>query len=328
MRRQRWPEARERVAVLVADFPDDRAVQRTARDLATHELAELDAGIVLRRETGDAQAAPGSGIDAHLRVYSPPIAEWWRAVAVAERLTAAPPEGDAVRNRYGAGAQYRGPDAQVEAIAWSNQGTLRKNGFGVAGSWTPDDHVWLGAEAEYFAADTPLRALLYGITANAAGVSASYRWHESRTVAAAVRVLDFSDGNRRRSLLISGLERVVAQPTLKIDLRPAFYTSTNSLAGAPYFNPSRDRSFSLGLEADHLTWRRYERSFHQRLVATLGSYWQQGYSSGAVGGVRYEHVWRHDPLTELRYGIELARSRYDGVPERNGIFFANLNHRF
>ncbi len=328
MRRQRWPEARERVAALVAAFPDDRAVQRAARDLATRDLAELQTGVVLRRETGDAQAAPGSGIDAYLRLYSPPIGELWRAVAVAERLTASPPEGDAVRNRFGAGAQYRGPDAQLEATAWSNQGTLQKNGFSLSGSWTPDDHVWLGAEAQAFAADTPLRALLYGITANAAGASASYRWHESRSVAAAFRRLDFSDGNLRRSLLLSGTERVVAEPTLKIDLRPAFYTSTNSLVGAPYFNPSRDRSFSLGVEADHLTWRRYERSFNQRLVATLGSYWQQGYGAGVVGGLRYEHVWRNDPLTELRYGIELARSRYDGVAERNGIFFATLNHRF
>ena len=327
MRRQRWPEARERVAALVADFPDDRAVQRAGRDLATHDLAELQSGVVLRHESGDAQASPGSGVDAYLRVYSAPIGERWRAVAVAERLTASPPEGEAVRNRFGAGAQYRGPDTQLEATAWSNTGTLQKGGVSVSGSWAPDDQVWLGAEAQAFAADTPLRALLYGITANAVGISGSYRWHESRSVAVAFRTLDFSDGNRRRSLLLGGTERVVAEPRLKVDLRPALYTSTNSLAGAPYFNPSRDRSLSLGVEADHLTWRRYERSFNQRLVVTVGNYWQQGYGSGAVGGLRYEHVWRNDPLTELRYGVELARSRYDGVAERNGIVFATLNHR-
>ena len=328
MRRQRWPEARERIAVLERDSPDDRAVQRAARDLAAHDLSELQTGVVLRRESGDAQAAPGSGIDAYLRVYSPPIDEHWRAVAVAERLTASPPEGDAVRNRFGIGAQYRGPDTQLEAIAWSNHGTLQKGGFSLIGSWTPDDHLWLGAEAQAFAADTPLRALLYGTTADSIGASASYRWDESRVVSAALRALDFSDGNRRYSLLLGGTQRVLAEPKLKVDLRPAFYTSSNSLAGAPYFNPSRDRSFSLAVQADHLTWRRYDRSFSQSLVLTLGNYWQQGYASGAVGAVRYEQVWRNDPLTELRYGVEFARSRYDGVNERNGIFFINLNHRF
>lgn len=328
MRRRRWPEARERVAALQEAFPDDSAVQRSARDLAAHDRAELEAGMVLRHESGDAQAAPGSGIDAYARLYSPPIAELWRAVVAAERLTASPPEGKAVRNRYGLGAQYRGPDVRLEATAWSNEGTLQKNGFGISGSWTPDDHVWLGVEAQAFAVDTPLRALLYGITANAVGASGSYTWNESRSVSAALRALDFSDGNQRRSVVLAFAQRLVAEPHFQLDLRPGFYASTNSLAGAPYFNPSRDRSFSLALEADHVTWRRYERSFSQQFVATLGSYWQQGYGSGVIGGLRYQQVWRNDPLTELRYGIELTRNLYDGVNEGNAIFFATLNHKF
>jgi len=328
MRRQRWPEARARVAALVAESPDDSAVQRAARDLAAHDLAELETGLVLRKESGNAQAAPGSGIDAYLRLYSRPFAELWRAVAAGERLTASPPEGKAVRNRFGLGAQYRGADAQFEATAWSNQGTVQKGGFVVSGAWMPDDHVWLGAEAQLFAVDTPLRALLYGITANAVGASGSYTWNESRSASAAFRALDFSDGNQRRSLALGWVERLVAEPHFKLDARPGLYASTNTLEGAPYFNPSRDRLVSLGLEADHVLWRRYERSFSQHLVATVGSYWQQGYGAGVVGGLRYEQIWRHDPLTELRYGIDFNRAIYDGVAERNALFFANLNHRF
>jgi biofilm PGA synthesis protein PgaA len=328
MRRQRWAEARERVAALQAAYPDDGAVQRSARDLSAHDLAEVDAGVVLRHETGSAQAAPGSGVDAHLRLYSPPIAEWWRAVAVAERHTASPPEGKALRNRFGLGAKYRGADTQFEATAWSNRGTLDKAGFSVAGSWAPDDHVSLSANAEAFAVDTPLRALLYGITANAAGVSAGYTWNEASAVSASFRALDFTDGNQRRSVVLAWGQRLLTQPHLQLDLRPGFYASTNSLAGAPYFNPSRDRSFSLALEADHVIWRRYERSLSQNLSATVANYWQQGYGAGAIGGLRYTQAWRHDPLTEWRYGIELNRSIYDGVPERNGIAFVNFNHRF
>ena len=328
MRRQRWPEARERVAALQAVSPEDASVQRAARDLAAHDRAELETGIVLRSETGDAQYAPGSGIDAYLRLYSPPLAELWRLMVAAERMTAAPPEGDAVRNRYGIGAQYRGPDVRLDATAWANEGTLQQGGFALAGAWTPDDHVWLGAEAQRFAADTPLRALLYGITANAVGASGSYTWNESASASVALRALDFSDGNRRRSIVVGGAWRMMAEPQLKIDLRPGLYASTNSLDGAPYFNPSRDRQVSLAVEADHLTWRRYERSFSQHLVATLGSYWQQGYGAGVVGGLRYAQVWRHDPLTELRYGVEVHRALYDGVAERDVLLFATLNHRF
>lgn len=63
-------------------------------------------------------------------------------------------------------------------------------------------------------------------------------------------------------------------------------------------------------------------------MATLGSYWQQGYGAGVVGGLRYAQVWRHDPLTELRYGVEVHRALYDGVAERDVLLFATLNHRF
>jgi biofilm PGA synthesis protein PgaA len=328
MRRQRWPEARERIAALMADFPEDGAVQRAAHDLAAHDLAELEAGMALRHESGNAQAAPGSGIDAYLRLRSQPIAELWRATAAAERMTARPPEGDAVRIRYGLGAQYRGPDVQFDASAWTNLGTLQKAGLSAAGAWTPDDHLWFGAEAQSFAAETPLRALLYGITASSIGASGSYSWDESRSVSAALRMLDFSDGNQRRTIALGGFQRLVAEPHLKLDLRPSLYASSNSLPGAPYFNPSRDALVLIGLEADHVAWRRYERSFSQRLVVNAGSYWQQGYASGAVGGLRYEHVWHNNPLTEWRYGIELDRSRYDGVPERTAILFANLDHHF
>ena len=34
------------------------------------------------------------------------------------------------------------------ATAWANEGTLQQGGFALAGAWTPDDHVWLGAEAQ------------------------------------------------------------------------------------------------------------------------------------------------------------------------------------
>ena len=332
MRRQRWPEARERLAALQAEWPEHRGVNRLATALDSHDRAELDTGAALRRENGNASAAPGSGIDAHLRLHSAPLAEadtgHWRAVAVSERHTAEPEEGQALRLRYGLGAVFRGADTRFEALAWHNRGALQKDGASLAAAWTPDDHLWLGAEAEAFARDVPLRALLYGITADAAALSASYRWHESASVAASLRALDFSDGNQRRSVSITGLQRLVAVPFFTLDVRPGFYASSNSLAGGPYFNPVRDRSVSVDLEANHQIWRRYERSLNHQLVLALGSYWQQDYGAGAVGGLRYQQRLRFDPLTEWRWGLEFNRSRYDGVGENAATFFINLNQRF
>jgi biofilm PGA synthesis protein PgaA len=328
MRRRRWPEAQERIAALQAARPEDAAVRRAARDLAVHGMSELEFGVVLREESGDAPGAPGTGIDVHLRVHSPPIDELWRAVGAFERATAAPPEGKAIRIRSGAGVQYRGSDLQVTALAWANTGTLNRGGASGNAAWQPDDHIWLGADAELFAQDTPLRALLYGIHANAVGVSASYNWHESRGVSAAVRYSDFSDGNRRQALTLGWMERLITAPRFRLEVRPSFYMSSNSADGAPYFNPSRDRAPSLAFNADHLVWREYERSFSQQLQLAAGSYWQQGFGSAATGSVLYQHTWRWQPTTEWRYGLQFARNAYDGVGENALLLFLHLNHRF
>jgi biofilm PGA synthesis protein PgaA len=328
MRRQRWPEARERIDALTAAFPDDAGVQRAARDLRVHGMSELDFGVTLRDESDDAPGAPGTGVDMHLRLFSPPFSDHWRAAGAVERTTAEPEEGKAIRIRSGAGLQYRGPDVQLLAMAWANRGTLDRAGASLSAAWQPDDHVWLGAEAEAFAPDTPLRALLYGIHADALGVSASYRWHESRRVSAAWRYSDFSDGNRRQAITLGWTERLLTTPRWRLDARPSFYTSSNSREGAPYFNPSRDRAAGLSFDIDHLVWREYERSFGHQLQLSAGSYWQQDYGSSATGSLLYQHTWRHQPFTEWRYGVQFARNAYDGVGENTLLLFLNLNHRF
>jgi len=328
MRLKRWPEARERVAVLAEAYPDYTGVRRSVRDLAVHDLYELDAGTTLRHENGAAAAAPGSGVEGHVRLYSPPIAELWRIAAAAERQTAEPIEGKVVRLLYGLGTQYRGADVDGQLMAWSNQGTLSKGGASLNGAWHGNDHVWIGAGVERFSRDMPLRPLLYGITADSANLSASYSWSESRSVSAGFQGMKFSDGNRREAWSLGWMERLVTQPHLKIDARPSFYTSSNSSQAGPYFAPIRDRVASLSLEADHVIWRWYERSFTHNLSVSAGNYWQQGFGSGAVGSLRYQQVWRHDPLTEWRYGISFGRAIYDGVPENSGALFVNLIHRF
>jgi biofilm PGA synthesis protein PgaA len=330
MRRQRWPEAREHIGALTAALPEDAAVQRAARDLAVHGLSELEFGVVLRDESDDAPGAPGTGADVHLRVFSPPFddRQLWRAVGAFERATAEPIEGKAIRIRSGAGLQVRGPDMQATALAWANAGTLNRGGASLKTAWQPDDHWWLGADAEVFAQDTPLRALLYGVRADAVGVSASYRWHESRSVSAGLRYSEFTDGNRRQALTLGWSERLLTTPGLQLDARPSYYTSSNSLDGAPYFNPSRDRAIAVAFDADHLIWREYERSFGQQLQWVVGSYWQDGYGSKTTGSLLYQHTWRWQPFTEWRYGAQFARNAYDGVGENTLLLFLNFNHRF
>ena len=328
MRRARWDDARRFLDSQQADFSQDVAVRRSTRDLAAHDMAEVEFGITPRKESGNALNAPGNGSDAYLRLYTPPVADLWRGVAATERQTASPPEGQSLRIRYGAGVQYRGADLRGDVMAWSNQGTLDKTGASARLAWLPGDRLRFDVGAESFSAATPLRALLYGITARGADASASYTWSESASVSARWLGMDFSDDNRRQAFGLGGALRLLAQPHLKLDLLPDFYTSTNSLQGVPYFNPARDRSLALTLRGEQLLWRRYERSFSHELTLTGGSYWQQDHGSGGIGSLRYQQTWRDDPLSSLNWGLAVGRSIYDGTPERSLQLFLDLNHRF
>jgi biofilm PGA synthesis protein PgaA len=281
-----------------------------------------------RREFGTASAAPGGGSQIAARLYSSPFTANWRALVAAERSTASPPEGRVVRDRAGAGAEYIGADVTLELIAWENHGAVSKAGASAIGTWRADDHWVVYAGLEAYSGDTPLRAQFYGTTANAADLGVEYRWHESRSLAAAVRALDFSDGNQRQSARVVFAQRIVDQPHFDLTLRPEFYTSRNSLVGAPYFNPSSDQAATLALEAEHVIWRRYDKSWTQRLVVSGGNYWQEGYGSGGIYSISYEQRYRFDPTFEIRYGIDGNRRIYDGAGERAVTAFIGLNKRF
>jgi len=327
-RRRRWDRAAHQAEELALVIPENSALKRLQGEIDAHQRWELEIASGLRYEKGSAGNSPGSGVDVTSRLYSPPIGERWRAVAAAERSEASPVEGDVTRNRLGIGLQYRAPDVDLSLIGWNNTGTLNRQGVSGAVGWQPSDHWSFGAEAERFAADTPLRALYYGITANSAGASFGYDWNESAGVAASLRHLKFSDGNRRDSWRVAGLLRVVDTPRLDVVLRPEFYTSSNTESGAPYFNPSRDRAALLAATAEQRLSQFYEQSLWHALTVAAGGYWQRDYGSDAIGSLRYEQRWRHDPLTEFGYGGEVSRRAYDGTPENLWLLFANLRHRF
>lgn len=328
LRTRDWPGARRRAEALMKEAPGDAAVQRLDRDVRLHGMNELRVELTGRRETGGSNAAPGDGYDFISRLYSRPIAEHWRLLAGAEHHSARPVEGYVLRNRTGLGAEYRVRDVTIEGIVWNNTGTLSRDGARASGEWNLSDHWSLGAEAERFAADVPLRALYYGTTADAVGMSAGYAWHESRSVYAGIRRLDFSDGNERTMGRVAYAEKIVDRPGLDVTLRPEVYASENTLRTAPYFNPVNDLSYALGVDIEHVLSRFYERSLTQRLVLTAAGYKQSGYASAPTGSVRYEQVWRPDVYTEVRYGVESAHRVYDGAGLTAWTGFVTLGYRF
>jgi len=56
----------------------------------------------------------------------------------------------------------------------------------------------------------------------------------------------------------------------------------------------------------------YDRSFVQRLYLTLGAYRQSGFSTYAIGSVRYEHDINFSDTHSLMYGVDVSRHIFDG----------------
>ena len=312
MRRRRWDEAHERVAELARQHPADAGVERAQRELELHDDFELFGEIRWRFERGGGDNSPGPGFDAVNRLYGPPIDDVLRVVTGWEYHEADVTEGEARRRRLGAGLQLALTDVTIEGLVWHNDGSLTKTGGQLSVGWEPTDHWSFAAGAEVFAADTPLRAVKNGITANSAGASVRYAWDESRWLSLGATGYDFSDGNDRASALLAFDQQIIDRPHFVVSLRPELYASENSDSNVPYFSPQRDLSATLTVEATQILWRRYERSFSHRLALTGGAYWQEGFGGDGIGSILYEQTWQGQSWASLSWGAQLGSAMYDG----------------
>jgi biofilm PGA synthesis protein PgaA len=335
IRRRYWTEARSRIAELAEIYPGDIQISRIEADLRAHDDCELQTEFHVSNEyggnsseTNQTSKSPGSGTDWTTRLYSPPLEESWRFIGAWEHHTAKTTEGDALRYRFGAGVELALPDLTLEAIGWSNQGDISQPGASMAVAWLPTDHWRFDLGAEYFAGDTPLRAVQNGITANSATFGVTYAWHESRSVAVGVSGYDFSDGNQRGQAHLNFTQKIVDIPHFDVELRPEIYGSTNTSSDGPYFSPRRDLSGSITCDATQVIWRSYERSFAHRLAVTGGAYWQDNFGSSWIGSVLYEQVFQYNPWMEVEYGVARKRAVYDGAQTPSTEGFIRLNLRF
>ncbi len=329
VRRQQWPEARAQVGYLVQTYPEDSSVKRLARELSLHDRYELNLNFTNESQTGNAAYAPGSGYVATARLYSPSIAERWRMLAATERMTATVPEGAiAMRNRFGAGAEYQTGDVKAEGIVWQNTGDISALGASLNLNWKPTDHWSFDAGVSKFAGDTPLRAIYYGVTANSATAGVTYAWDDSRSVSAVYKPYNFSDGNVRQMGMLSYSQKIISQPTYNLTLIPSLYASTNTRQDVSYYSPAQDFAASVSAQAEHIIYRRYEQVFGGRLKAGVGLYQEANYAGGVIGDISYEQFYRPNDEQEITYGIGANHRIYDGVPENTFIVYLRLNAHF
>lgn len=328
LQRRRYSKARAHIARLAQPAPDDQRVVLLARELRAATGWQLDADFLRLVGEGGGVNRQGDGYALTTRIVTPLLGPQLRLYAGFDDSEATVQEGVSERTRLSGGVILEGIDVIARAEVSANSGTLEKAGFGVSVDWSIDDSWSLSAEAEGFSSQTPLRALLGGITNNSVAVAARYRASERVETSLRGGWYGYTDGNDALWLHASAARRVVTAPHFDLTGRAELSVTSNSKPGGPYFAPERDLAATLGLSAQHVSWRRYQRSFVQAFDADAGVYKQRGFQETWIANARYEHRWRVDPWRELVYGVGISRRVYDGQAERMITSSAGLRQRF
>ena len=287
---RRYPEAGAEIERLYAAFPENKSVQDLRKDWDVHRMWEW----VTRVEPsyGAEPTAPGVGIAVTTRLWSPPLWDYyWRVTGAYRYVTEDLPEGREAWHRAAAGLEYRGPSLRAFAELTYNESTEDGLGGRAEIDWTPTDHVSLSAAGEIFSRETPIRALKNGTTADAVELGAGYRFHESRALGLAWRLMDFSDGNVRNEIFPRFTQRVLDRPLFTLTGIVDLYYSTNSRTDVAYFSPEWVFTPTVALVAEHVAWRRYRQSFVHALTGTVGGTFQAGFDGEPIGSIAYEHRW-------------------------------------
>ncbi|OOV99336.1 poly-beta-1,6 N-acetyl-D-glucosamine export porin PgaA [Pseudomonas sp. MF4836] len=315
-------------------FPDNRQVQRLARQRDVHDMAELRVETYGGKSYGGgnngAGAVSGSrdfGIESVL--YSPPINEDWRLFGGVGYATGDFQEGTGHHRWQRLGVEQRTRDMTLEAeVSNHSYGYGDKLGARVSLARDIDDHWQYGGSLEYLSANTPLRALNSDVTSN--GGSAFLRWraNESREWKLALSPSHFSDGNNRLEALLTGREGVYASPHVQVDLGLEVGASHNTKEDTPYFNPKSDFSVLPTVNVNHVLYHRYETSWSQQFQAGAGTYSQRDYSTGGVWLLGYGQRVTWNDVFEAGANLSVINRPYDGDRETDLRLLLDLTYRF
>ena len=322
--RQDYPAAAGAIKNLQKDYPGSRPVRQLARTWSLHEKSQL----VVQASTGDSTGDTFGSRQYTLQGwwYTPPKYDWFRFYAHTFDSFAQFPEGDGQRSRIAAGAEYRRPGwnarTEVSARRWGGDAGLHAEL-----NWRITDLWTVGASGELNSYETPLRADLNDVSSDQVAFRARYNANESLSLGSTLTLASFDDGNRRRGLSVYGRQRVVNNTWFKLDGTGSAYFSSNSEELASYYNPSSDRSLTVGADMRWIVFRGADRGLYHRLHPQVGSYYQDGYGSNPIWSLEYEFGMRFNDSWSLNLGARRGRHAYDGGMETSNTLLLGLEGR-
>lgn len=306
--------------------PDDPALKELNKRWDLHQKRQFISDFNTGKSSGAAIGTKSSYINAWL--YSAPFNDNYRVYANTDYNHGTFPEGSGAVLAPAVGLEYRSHDWLIS----SQLGLATQDGHGATGAvraeYRADDYWLFNSEIAFNSQQAPVRGQRVGIQGDLMTAGLTYRWSELTQAAASVGYMHMSDGNTRENLQVAWDRRMYTQPHYKANVRIDASASRNSRDNTVYFNPKSDVAIGATLRQDWLTWRRYDRSFTQRLALGIGNYQQQDFGSGATWAISYSHDWDINRWLNLEYGIGRRSQPYDGIRESRSSLFGHINLLF
>lgn len=325
---QEWRQARELSADTLARYPENQRAQRLARQWQGHEKAELQMS-VNKGLGNDNPIAGGHDLNVEATLYSRPLAEQWRLLAGLGQRRGDFNDGRAQHNFARFGLEWRSRDWTVQGdVAQNHFSHGARTGAGVAANYQIDDAWSLQAGAQRLARDTPLQALRNDVTSDRLELGVRWRQSERRQWSFAATPSNFSDGNRRRSLLLRGQERLMTRPNWYLDAGVEAYATRNERSDVAYYSPRSERSLLPSLSWNHTLRQGPASAWTQFASVGVGGLNQRGYGGSALGVISYGQRYRINDLFDAGGTLSAISRSYDGTREREWRIAFDLTQRF
>ncbi|HSR02190.1 MAG TPA: poly-beta-1,6 N-acetyl-D-glucosamine export porin PgaA, partial [Methylophilaceae bacterium] len=306
--------------------PDEPILKDLNEAWKFHQKRQFISNFSTSSSSGSAVASKTKNIDALL--YSAPFRNNYRAFAYNGLSNDDFPEGTGNILRPALGLEYR----SYQWLAAAQLGIATNDGHGASGAinaqYRANDFWLFDTNIEFNAQQMPTRGQRVGIKGDLVEIGATYRWSELMQASSSAGYMHMSDGNIRKSLRLTLDRRLITTPHYKANIGIYASASKNNTNNAVYFNPKSDTEIAATLTQNWLTWRRYDRSFTQRLDLSTGHYQQEDFGGKGTWSIRYSHIWRFDRQFSLEYGIARTSHPYDGLTEFNNSFFGSINLLF
>ena len=323
--RHRFAEARRRIADLYGLYPEDLGIQRLARDFQLYDRWRLEVSYAPQYSEGPQTQGLANTVVADLT--SPLLKDAWQVFTQFRWADAHVPEGLAELKRTTLGSRLWFHDGQADVGVTWNVFARQEPGAFASVDWHITDHWAVSGKAERLSVDTPLRALLQGITSDKLQLGVRWRFHESREIAVNAAVARFSDDNVRGEITMRATQRLVDMPHFDVLGGIEAAASTNSERNTIYYNPRSDLSTGVSLDAHHILRRRYDWYYWHRLQGSTGLYDETGFKADWYATARYEQHFEWQPRHALVIGVDAGRRVYDGDPEKwIGLIFSFTTH--